>query len=87
MKIRARELRQVIREEFMRGVPEFALRKASQDCVDQLRDSIKRFILLRSENPAQQRQMIAAAAPVLEELEEKIYADIEDKLYQFLQQV
>jgi len=87
MKIKAGDLRRVIREEFMRGVPEFTLRKASQDCVDQLRDSVKRFILARSENPTQQRQMIAASNPVLEELEEKIYADIEEALFEFLQQV
>lgn len=88
MKVRLGDLRQVIREEYLHGVPEFELRQASTDFVDQLRKKIKKFILInKSENPEDQREAIQAMNDVCDQLEEKVYDTIEDALFNFTRRV
>ncbi|MFA6609052.1 MAG: hypothetical protein WCT07_04065 [Candidatus Paceibacterota bacterium] len=85
MRISKGELREIIREEFMRGVPEFMLRKATDDCVTQVRAQVMKFIQVRSEDPTHRRELTKLADDVFEELDEKLYQTLEDSLYQFLQ--
>jgi len=84
MKISKQELKQIIREEFMRGVPEFMVRQASIDCIEVLRQHIQKFIGLRAQNPTQAREMLQSANEVLKELEVEMNRLIEDKLWKFL---
>jgi hypothetical protein len=86
MKVRLGDLRQIICEEFMRGVPEFMVRQATDDCTDRIRQHVKRFIQLRAENPSQARELMQIANKTLAELDEKMYAVAEDALWQFIQQ-
>jgi hypothetical protein len=85
MRISKGELREIIREEFMRGVPEFMLRKATDDCVSQVRAQVMKFIQVRSEDPTHRRELTKLADDAFEELDEKLYQTLEDSLYQFLQ--
>ena len=88
MKVRLGDLRRLIREEYLHGVPEWALRQDTTDFVDVLRNRIKKFILLnKSENPSDQREAIAAMNDVCESLEEKIYDVLEDALFNFTRRV
>jgi hypothetical protein len=92
------QLRRAIREErkalvemeggFLNGVPEWQLRQDTTDYVDRIRERIKRFILLnKSENPADQREAIAAMNDVCDELEKKVYDACEDQLFAFTRRV
>lgn len=88
MKVRLGAVRKLIREEYLHGVPEWALRQDTTDFVDQVRDRIKQFILLnKSENPSDQREAIAAMNDVCDTLEEKLYDVLEDALFNFTRRV
>lgn len=88
MKVRVGNLKKVIREEFLRGVPEFVLRQATTKYVEEIRQQIFRFILANKSNTgADQREAIAACNVVLEDLEQKANDLLEDQLYQFIRMV
>ena len=88
MKIRVGDLRNLIKEEYLHGVPEWALREDTSKFVDQIKERIKKFILLnKSENPSDQREAIAAMNDVANDLEEKIYDVLEDALFNFTRRV
>lgn len=88
MKVRVGDLRQMIREEYLRGVPEYVLREATQKYVNEIRQHIFRFIMAqKSQTEIDQKAAIAAANEVLAELEEKANGLLEDSLFQFVRQV
>lgn len=89
MKTSAKELRRLIKEEaFLHGVPEWALRQDASNFVDAVRDRIKRYIMLqKSENSNDQREAIAAMNDVCDDLEDKVYALIEEELFNFVRRV
>lgn len=88
MKARLGDVRRIVREEYLRGVPEFALRQATTRYIDDIRQQIFRFILAnKSDTSVDQRQAIAACNEVLEELEQKANDLLEEELYNFIRQV
>jgi hypothetical protein len=88
LKVRLGDLKQVIREEYLRGVPEFVLRQATTKYVDEIRKHIFQFILAnKSTTGVDQRESFAAANQVLEDLEEKANDLLEDQLFQFIRSV
>jgi hypothetical protein len=88
MRIRLDELRSLIAEEYLHGVPEWALREDATKFVDQIKERIKKYILInKSENPNDQREAIAAMNDVCEDLEEKVYDLVEDSLFNFTRRV
>ena len=88
MKIQVGELRHLIKEAYLDGVPEWQLREDTTVYVDKIRERIKSYILLKkSERGSDQREAIAAMNEVCDELEEKLYAVLEDGLYNFVRRV
>lgn len=80
------ELRDLIREEYLTGVPEFALRQATKKYVDEVRRQIFKSILAsKSHNAVDQRAAIATANQVVDELEEKVNELMDEQLWNFLQ--
>ena len=78
------ELRAVIREEMLRGVPEFVLRQATSRYVEEIRKNIFKHILLKkSFTEEQRREALIDAKITLEELEDELNDVLEDKLYSF----
>lgn len=88
MKVKLGELRQLIREEYLQGVPEWQLRQDTSEFVDRVRDRISRFILInKSQNAMERKEAIAAMHTVCDELEEKVYNVLEDQLFNFTRKV
>lgn len=88
MRVRLGDVRRTIREEFMRGVPEWALRQAVKEYVERIRQHVKTFVLAnKSITSVGQREAIAVGNDVLDELEEETYDLLEDKLFQFVRRV
>lgn len=85
MKMTQHELRQIIREEFMRGVPEFVLRQIAANCAKEVKSQTERFIQQRAETPARAKHMHTKANEALVELEKEVYELIEEKLFSFVQ--
>lgn len=86
MKMTEHELRQIIREEFMRGVPEFVLRQAADECTDRVRQHVEKFVQMRAQNPKHMREMLGKTNAALDEMREEMYQLIEDKLFSIIQQ-
>lgn len=88
MRARLGEVRQLITEEYLRGVPEFVLRQTTEKYVEEVRRHILKFILAqKSDTGIDQRAAMAAANEVLEELNEEAFDLLEDKLWSFLRRV
>lgn len=88
MQVPLRELKKVIREEMLRGVPEFVLRQATERYVDEIRNHLKRFIMMnQSGDPRAQRNAISSANDMLDKLEEKSFDLLEDQLWTFLRNI
>lgn len=80
------KIRQIIREEFMRGVPEFMLQQATDDCINNLRQHMKRFVATRADNPTHARELYTLVDETLQDLTEEMNVLIQDKLWAFMQQ-
>lgn len=88
MKARLGDVRKVVREEYLRGVPEFVFREATHRYVAEIRTHVKKFIMQnRSEDFIAQREAIDAMNDVLEKLEDDANNLLEDALFQYVQSV
>jgi hypothetical protein len=88
MKTTVLELRQLITEEYLRGIPEFVLRNATKKYVDEIKQHISRYIMANKSNTsADRRAALAAADSVLEDLEKKVNDLLENQLFAFTRQV
>ena len=88
MKVRLGDLRKVIKEEYLHGVPEWRLREDTTEFVDQIRKRITSYILLnKSETGMDRREAIKAMNDVCDELEKKVYDVVEDSLFSFTRRV
>lgn len=85
MKLCIGDVRKIVREEYLRGVPEFLIREASSKFVGEIRNHIKKHILMTKKSVAQQREAIDAADDVLKELEISVNDLVEEKIWQFIQ--
>jgi len=86
MKLTVAELRLLVREEFMRGVPDWALRQATSDYVEEVRRYVTRYVLAnKSGSGVEQREALAAMNDTLSDLEEKVNDVLEDALYAYVQ--
>ncbi len=85
MKVRVKDVRKIVREEFMRGVPEFVFREAVDKFVEEIRQQLKKHILVVKKDPTDQREAIRIANETLKELEQEAYELLENKLWQYAQ--
>ena len=85
MKLTKDMLKQLIKEEYMRGVPEFMVREVVEDCIAKLDGHIKRYIQLRSGSAIQANDLHSDANQMLEDLKKEIFDLIESQLYTFMQ--
>lgn len=82
MKLKAKDLRKIIKEEFASTIPDFMLRQMAEKCSEDLKRLMVNHI--RSKSPADRTYMIALANNISEELEEEIKTLLDSKLSQFL---
>ena len=88
MKIKVGDLRQLIREEFLHGVPEWRLRQDVSDFVDVIKSRITDFVLInKSDNSLDRQEAINAMNDVCVELDSKVYDVLEDSVWSFTRRV
>jgi hypothetical protein len=85
MKVSLKELRQLVREEILRGIPEFAVRDAARRYADTIRQHVKRHITMTVKSPVDLQEMLDASNQVIHELELEATELANNKLYQFMQ--
>lgn len=78
------QLRKLIREEYGRGIPDFATTNAASNCSDEMKGHLAKFIQQRTANPVEQRQLYGKANESLKAMEVEIKEVIEKHLLQFL---
>ncbi len=84
MKIKIGQLKKVIREEYIQGVPEWQLREDAKEFVDRIRSRITKFIMInKSQNMIERQEAVAAMNEICDQLEQQVYEILEDKLYAF----
>lgn len=88
MKITVKELRVLIREEFMRGIPEFATQEATTRFIDDVKALVKRYIeTAKPSEFAQQREIYDSAHEMLSELEDEVNDLVQDRMYAFSRRI
>lgn len=88
MKTRVGDLRNIIREEFLNGVPEWELRQDTSKFVEAIRGKIERYILLnKSETGVERAEAIKSMNDTCDILEDKLYGVLEDSLYGFTRRI
>lgn len=85
MKVKLGDVRKLVREEYLRGVPEFLLRDLTSRYMESLRNIVERHIQSTSKDPIQMREKIEVANETLKDLEEGINRLVEEKLWSFTQ--
>lgn len=88
MRVRFSELRSLLREELLHGVPEWQIREDSTRFVELLRDRITGYIRAnKSGSSDQTAEAIEAMNDVCDELEDKVYDLVQDQLFAFVRRV
>jgi hypothetical protein len=77
-------IQEFLKEDYARGIPDFALRSVASETCENLKRHMRRHIQSVAKDPVHQRKMLAAAESSLEDLEEKMLILFEEKLLQFM---
>jgi heme oxygenase len=83
----ASEVKSLLKEDYARGIPDFALSQVASDATEGLKRHLRKHINQMASDPAKQRQMLAAANEVLRETEKEMKELLEDKLLKFVRSV
>ena len=86
-KVIASEVKTVLKEDYARGIPDFAISQVAADATEGLKRHLRKHISQMASDPAKQRQMLAAANAVLRETETEMKELLEDKLLKFVRSV
>ena len=88
MKLTSKQLREIIQnalqEDLMRGIPEFMLQEISRKAIDELRQQLKRHILMVSSSEVSTREAMSAIEEPLVDLQMQLAQLLEDKVWSLL---
>lgn len=89
MKLPLKRIRELIREEVLRGVPDFVLRQAANRFVGEIRQHMLKYIsqIASDSTPGDRTNRLQAMNRTLIELEHEIHELLEEKLMDYLCQV
>ena len=82
-----RRFRGIVREELLRGVPDFALRRATDEYVESLQRAILPHLRATAKSPAETREAQARLKAALEQLGDEVQALLQDRLFQWIRHV
>ena len=83
----ASEVKSVLKEDYARGIPDFALSQVASDATEGLKRHLKQHICQVANDPVRQRRMLTSASVVLRELEAEMKDLLEEKLLKFVRSV
>jgi hypothetical protein len=83
MKLKASELRKLIKEEFSRSVPEFAIKQIAEECAEDVKRLVVNHINAKSTSQQERQQSISQMNIVMQDLEVRIKDLIDEKLSEF----
>lgn len=79
----------MIREELLRGVPDFALREATSNFAREIKQNIVKYVNFSAgdSTPVDRAEKMRAIDETIAELESEMHELLQDKIYMFLQRV
>lgn len=88
VKIRLVDLKKIVNEEYVKGIPDFLLRDESKKFIDNIRQLVRRSIdQHHSNDPETRQEALQAAEESLNSLELEVHDLLEVKLWRYLSQV
>lgn len=88
MKMNVSELRSVIREEYLRGVPEFVVRQATDRFIDDIKAEVIKYVLAhRSRSVIERERVLDEMSEHLDDLKADVNDLLDEKLYAFVQSI
>ena len=84
MKLTEKLLKQIIIEEYIRGVPEFMVREVVEDCASMIEGHLKRHIQLRAQSSFDARELNENVNEMLEKLKSEMFDLIESNIWSFM---
>lgn len=81
------EIKSILKEDYARGIPDFALSDVAKATIDGLKVHLNNHILQTCTDPVQQRKKFDAANEVLKSIEPEIKQYLENKLADFMRRV
>jgi hypothetical protein len=83
MKLTGTRLRKIIKEELVRGIPEFSVRQIAETCSEDVKRLIVSHINSNSSSQQERIHMISQMNIIIEDLEKEVKDLIESKLSEF----
>lgn len=83
MHITLKQLQRLLNEELVRGVPEFELREIARKFVNELRESLRKSVLMTRGPSSQQDQALPAIDESLDGLEDDLVELAEKYVWEF----
>lgn len=88
VKIRIADLKKLLKEDYVQGIPDFLLRDESKKFVDNIRQLVRRSIdQHHSSDPEVRQEALQAAEESLNSLELEVHELLQSKLWRYLSQV
>lgn len=84
VKLTLDEIRALVHEELLRGVPDFAVREATRKYVCELKQHIIRHISMTRGSTIATREAMGAMNETLKEFENEVNDLVEEKLWKFM---
>lgn len=77
-------IRRLVREEFMRGVPDFVIRQATDDYINTLRSLSLRHLQQRAQSSSDRSEMTLEIDTALDSLSKELHELVEEKLFRLV---
>ena len=87
MKLKTSDLRKIIKEEYSRAIPEFAIRQIADMCVEEIKRKMLGYINSKSTSQVDKRKMISKMNLVLEDLEKELKDVIDENVSKFFTEI
>lgn len=80
MKLPLSTLKKMIREELLRGSPDFLFEDFSSDLVEKVRKEFEKYLQSNSATPSQSKELREAAQIAFDELKKEVYELVQEKI-------
>jgi hypothetical protein len=87
MKVTIKELKDIIREEQFRGVPEHAIREATRKYIAEIRQHLRRHVEQTRNSEVQAKDVLEKAEETFVQLEEEVNKVTDENLWRLLQRI
>jgi hypothetical protein len=87
-KLSERRLREIIKEEYLKGIPDFVVLQAAEELAEKIKASLVKYTLLNKSTSQEEKQRVARSIDAtVNDLESRVREVIKEHIWQFLRHV